>query len=63
MEVLVHDESIGDADIKGKVKKVLIELPTLSAAVVVPSYLISTINSTHVFVVGDDRLRAGYRQR
>ena len=57
MEVLIHDESISDADIKGKVKKVL---PTLCA---VPSYLISMINSTHVFVVGDDRLRAGYRQR
>ena len=51
-EVLPQDVSICYANIKKKVKDVLIELSALCAAVVVAAQLITSINTTHVGIVG-----------
>ena len=50
MKILVQNESVGNADIKHKME-VLVQLPSLSAAVVVAVQLITLIHSTHITVV------------
>ena len=44
MKVFVKNESVGNADIKQKIE-VLVQLPILSAAVVVTTQLITPIHS------------------
>ena len=50
MKVLVKNESVGNADIKQKMEEVLVQLPILSAAVVIATQLITPIHSTHITV-------------
>ena len=51
MKVLIKDEGVGDSHIEKKVVNVLIKLPTLGAAAVVASQLITVIHCTHPPVV------------
>ena len=57
--MLVENESVGNTDIKEKMEDVLVQLPTLSAAVVVAAQLITPIHSTHITVVHFDSFWTG----
>ena len=59
VEVLVQNEAVRDRDVKKEVIDVLIKLPTLGAAAVVASQLVTVINCTHQPVVQDYTLCAG----
>ena len=51
MEVLVQNEAVGDGDVEKKVIYAFVKLPTLGAAAIVASQLITVINCTHPLVV------------
>ena len=51
--VLIHDESIGYADIHQEPEYILIEFVTLQPQLIILPHLVSSVNSTHPFVVTD----------
>ena len=54
----IQNEGIGDGYIEQEVCYVFIELPALHPDVVIPSQLVSSVHTSHVFVVGDHSCRA-----
>ena len=51
MKVLVKDEGVGDSHVDKKMVNVLVKFPTLGAAGIVASQLITIIHCTHPPVV------------
>ena len=58
-KVLVQDEGVGDRDIEKEVVYVFVKLPTLGAAAIVATQLITVINCTHTAIVHYDALWHG----
>ena len=62
VEVLIHNEADGNRHVEKEVVNVFIKHPTLGAAAVVASQLITVINCTHPLLVHYHTLRAGNRE-
>ena len=61
IESMIKDEGVGDSHVEKEVVNALLKFPTLGAAAVIASQLITVMNCTHPPVVQDHTLRAGNR--
>ena len=59
--MLVKNEGVGDSHVEKKMVNVLVKFPTLGAAAIVASQLITIIHCTHPPVVQNHTLWAGNR--